>query len=118
MKRGENSKRASKLLAAHKKEYQKIFAEEVKKQKATHHPSMPQAAKSAGKRYRKMSWRDALSAVGSEKVAGPSVKKPAKTTGRAKASGAGKPAKTAPVAPVRKSGAVMVDLQKSGKTRL
>lgn len=63
MKQGENSRIASKLLADSKKEYKKIFAQEVEKEKKKRKPYMPDASKRASARYNKeskLSWSEAL----------------------------------------------------------
>lgn len=63
MKQGENSRIASKLLAESKKDYKRIFAQEVEKEKKKRKPYMPDASKRASARYNKeskLSWSEAL----------------------------------------------------------
>jgi hypothetical protein len=62
-KRGENSKKASTLYRKRKKEWTRLFNEEVSKEKAKPKPNMPKAAKRASKRYKKFSWADAMRKV-------------------------------------------------------
>ena len=61
-KRGQNSKEASKILKESKKQYQKIFKEEIATEKRKSKPNVTQAAKRAGVRYRKVkvTWQQAL----------------------------------------------------------
>lgn len=67
-KRGQNSVKASKIYQQSKKEWTKIFNQEVKKEKDKKTPNMPLAAQRASKRYGKvrMDWSEAQRKAGKQ----------------------------------------------------
>lgn len=56
--RGENSKKASKILKDNKNEYQRILKAEIASQKGK--KDVCKAAKAASKKHKKMTWKQAM----------------------------------------------------------
>lgn len=56
--RGENAKKASRILKDNKKEYQRILKAEIAAQKGK--KDVCKAAKAASKKHKKMSWKQAM----------------------------------------------------------
>lgn len=56
--RGENAKKASKILKDNKKEYQRLLKAEIASQKGK--KDVCKAAKAASKKHKKMSWKQAM----------------------------------------------------------
>ncbi|MBR4155559.1 MAG: hypothetical protein IKU01_02490 [Bacteroidales bacterium] len=56
--RGDNAKKASRILRDNKKEYQRILKAEIASQKGK--KDVCKAAKAAAKKHKKMSWKQAM----------------------------------------------------------
>jgi hypothetical protein len=56
--RGENSKKAAKILKDNKNEYQRLLKAEIASQKGK--KNVCKAAKAASKKHKKMTWKQAL----------------------------------------------------------
>lgn len=56
--RGENAKKASRILKDNKKEYQRLLKAEIASQKGK--KDVCKAAKAASKKHKKMSWKQAM----------------------------------------------------------
>lgn len=56
--RGDNAKKASKILQDNKKEYQRLLQAEIAAQKGK--KDVCKAAKAASKKHKKMSWKQAM----------------------------------------------------------
>ncbi len=71
-KRGQNSTKASEILKDSKKQWGRIFKEEIRTEKSTSNPDVTRAAKRASKKYKKvkLTWSQAL-----KKASGKSIRK-------------------------------------------